>query len=115
MESYVGLVEVGVGLLPAGGGLTYLARRAAEMAGAANANADILAFLREGFTQAAMAKVGTSAIESRRFGYLQESDIVVPHKDELLYVASNQAKAMAEAGYRPPPRRPFPVAGRSAI
>src|SRR5215212_10876479 len=64
MESYVGLVEVGVGLLPAGGGLTYLARRAAEMAGAANANADILKFLGDGFTSAATAKVATSAIES---------------------------------------------------
>src|SRR5205085_6589370 len=101
MESYAGLVEVGVGLVPAGGGLTYIARRAAEMAGAANANADILAFLRDGFTSAAMAKVGTSAIESRKLGYLLWSDVVVPHKDELLYVASAQAKAMHESGYRP--------------
>jgi 3-hydroxyacyl-CoA dehydrogenase len=115
MESYMGLVEVGVGLLPAGGGLTYIARRAAEMAGAANANADILGFLRDGFTNAAMAKVGTSAIESRRFGYLLWSDVVVPHKDELLHVATAQAKAMHESGYRPPARTPFAVAGRSAI
>ena len=45
MESYMGLVEVGVGLVPGGGGLTYIARRAAEMATAGNANADILKFL----------------------------------------------------------------------
>jgi 3-hydroxyacyl-CoA dehydrogenase len=115
MESYVGLVEVGVGLIPAGGGLAYIARRAAERAGAANANADILAFLRDGFTNAAMAKVGTSAIESRKLGYLLQSDIVVPHKDELLFVASTQAKAMFDSGYRPPARAPFAVAGRSAI
>ena len=43
MESYMGLVEVGVGLIPGGGGLTYIARRAAEMAAAGNANADLLA------------------------------------------------------------------------
>ncbi len=115
IESYMGLVEVGVGLLPAGGGLTYIARRAAEMAGAANAITDVLAFLRDGFTNAAMAKVGTSAIESRRFGYLLWSDVIVPHKDELLHVASAQAKAMHDSGYRPPARTPFPVAGRSAI
>ena len=115
MESYVGLVEVGVGLIPAGGGLTYIARRAAEMAAAGNAGADPFAFLRDGFTNAAMAKVGTSAIESRKLGYLLWSDIVVPHKDELLFVASAQVKAMAASGYRAPARRPFPVAGRSAI
>src|SRR6185295_11876549 len=76
MESYVGLVEVGVGLIPGGGGLTYIARRAAEMAAAGNANADILAFLKDSFSNAAMAKVGTSAIESRRLGYLLDTDTV---------------------------------------
>src|ERR1700733_13589881 len=70
MESYMGLVEVGVGLIPGGGGLTYIARRAAEMASAGNANADIFKFLSDGFTAAAMAKVGTSAIDSRKLGYL---------------------------------------------
>ncbi|MBL8288358.1 MAG: 3-hydroxyacyl-CoA dehydrogenase/enoyl-CoA hydratase family protein [Rubrivivax sp.] len=114
MESYVGLVEVGVGLLPAGGGLTYIARRAAEMAAAGNANADIQKFLFDGFQSAAMAKVGTSAIESRKLGYLLWSDIVVPHKDELLFVALEQAKAMAASGYRAPAKTLFPVAGRSA-
>ena len=115
MESYVGLVEVGVGLIPGGGGLAYIARRAAEMATAANANADILKFATDGFTNAAMAKVGTSAIESRKLGYLVEGDIVVPHKDELLHVAITQAKAMAESGYRAPAKAVFPVAGRNAI
>jgi 3-hydroxyacyl-CoA dehydrogenase len=115
MESYMGLVEVGVGLIPGGGGLTYIARRAAEMASAANANADILKFLTEGFTAAAMAKVGTSAIENRKNGYLLWSDIVVPNKDELLYVASQQAKAMYESGYRAPAKAVFPVAGRNGI
>jgi 3-hydroxyacyl-CoA dehydrogenase len=119
METYIGLVEVGVGLIPAGGGLAYAARRAAEMAtasGATNlANVDILKFATEAFTNAAMAKVGTSALESKKLGYLIEGDIVVPHKDELLFVALTQAKAMFDSGYRAPPRAMFPVAGRSAI
>ena len=115
MESYMGFVEVGVGLLPAGGGLAYVARRAAEMAAAGNANADIQKFLIDGFTSAAMAKVGTSALENRKLGYLLDGDVVVPHKDELLFVAAAQVKAMAASGYRPPVRAPFPVAGRNAI
>ena len=115
MESYVGLVEVGVGLVPGAGGLTYIARRAAEMAVAGNANADVFAFVKDGFTNAAMAKVGASAIESRKLGYLIEGDLIVAHKDELLYVATQQAKALCSAGYRPPVKRLFPVAGRSGI
>ena len=114
MESYIGLVEVGVGLIPGGGGLTYIARRAAEMAAAGGASADLFPFIREGFTAAAMAKVGTSALESRKLGYLLDDDIVVAHKDELLFVAIAQAKAMADAGWRAPVRKRFPVAGRSA-
>ncbi|KNZ32686.1 MAG: 3-hydroxyacyl-CoA dehydrogenase [Methylibium sp. NZG] len=114
MESYVGLVEVGVGLIPAGGGLAYIARRASEMAAAGNANADIMKFATDGFTNAAMAKVGTSAIESRRLGYLLWSDVIVPHKDELLFVATQQARAMFDSGYRAPARAVFPVAGRNA-
>jgi len=111
MESYIGLVEVGVGLIPGAGGLTYIARRAAENARASTGK-DLLPFLTEGFTAAAMAKVGTSALESRALGYLLESDLVVPHKDELLYVAIHEAKAMFRAGYRAPHKRLFPVAGR---
>ena len=112
MESYIGLVEVGVGLVPGGGGLTYIARRAAEHQ-ARTTHKDLLPFLTEGFTAAAMAKVGTSALESRKLGYLLDDDIVVPNKDELLFVAINEAKAMFAAGYRPPLKRRFPVAGRS--
>lgn len=115
MESYMGLVEVGVGLVPGAGGLTYIARRAAEMAAAGNANADIFKFVTDGFTNAAMAKVGTSAIESRKLGYLLWSDVIVPNKDELLFVAIQQAKSMFDSGYRAPAKSLFPVAGRSGI
>ncbi len=114
MESYVGLVEVGVGLIPGGGGLTYIARRAAEAAAAASST-DLLAFVKEGFTAAATAKVGTSALESRQIGYLQDSDVIVAHKDELLFVAIAQVQAMAVSNWRAPLKALFPVAGRSGI
>ncbi|MES2977158.1 MAG: 3-hydroxyacyl-CoA dehydrogenase/enoyl-CoA hydratase family protein [Pseudomonadota bacterium] len=114
MESYIGLVEVGVGLVPGAGGLTYIARRAAEAA-QLSTNKDLMPFLTEGFTAAAMAKVGTSAHESRKLGYLLDSDLIVAHKDELLFIAASQARAMHDAGYRPPQRRLFPVAGRNGL
>ena len=114
MESYIGLVEVGVGLVPGAGGLAYISRRAAENA-VASTNKDIVPFLTEGFTAAAMAKVGTSAIESRKLGYLLDSDVIVPNKDELLSVAINEAKAMYNSGYRAPLKRSFAVAGRNGI
>ena len=118
MESYVGLVEVGVGLIPGGGGLAYLARRAAELLEASKgvsgmAGAELMGFVKEGFQAAAMAKVGVSAHESRKFGFLLDSDIIVPNKDEVLYVAIAQAKAMFESGYRAPAKRQFAVAGRN--
>ncbi len=114
MESYFGLVEVGVGLVPGAGGLTYIARRAAEKAESSTGR-DLLPFLTEGFTAAAMASVGTSAIESRKLGYLLASDVIVPHKDELLFVAINEARAMFGSGYRAPHKRLFAVAGRSGV
>ena len=114
MESYIGLVEVGVGLVPGAGGLAYIARRAAENA-ATSTNKDMLPFLTEGFTAAAMAKVGTSAIESRKIGYLLDSDVIVANKDELLFVAINEARAMFNSGYRAPLKRSFPVVGRNGL
>ena len=114
MESYIGLVEVGVGLVPGAGGLAYIARRAAENA-ARSTNKDLLPFLLEGFTAAAMATVGTSALESRKLGYLLDSDVIVPNKDELLFIALNEARALFNSGYRAPHRRPFPVVGRNGL
>jgi 3-hydroxyacyl-CoA dehydrogenase len=119
LESYIGLVEVGVGLLPGAGGLTYIARRAAEMAQAGRLQpdpyADILTYLKDGFTHAATARVSTSAIEARKMGFLLDSDVIVANKDELLFVAIQQAQALAESGYRPPQIETFPVAGRSGL
>ncbi|MFP5466536.1 MAG: 3-hydroxyacyl-CoA dehydrogenase, partial [Gammaproteobacteria bacterium] len=87
------------------------ARRAAENAKTSTGK-DLLPFLTEGFTAAAMAKVGTSAIESRAIGYLLDSDLLVPHKDEVLHVALNEARSLFKGGYRAPHKRLFPVAGR---
>jgi 3-hydroxyacyl-CoA dehydrogenase len=118
IETYVGLVEVGVGLIPGGGGLAYQARRAAELLETSkgvsgSTPVDLMAYIKEYFQASAMAKVATSAHEARKFGYLLDSDVIVANKDELLYVAIAQAKGMFESGYRAPAKRLFPVAGRS--
>ena len=110
VETYIGLVEVGVGLLPAGGGCKEFAQRAAKLA----RNGNILETLKDFYLAMATAKVGTSAEEGQQIGYLRESDIVVMNANELLYVAQAQVRALAASGYRPPlPPKAFPVAGRS--
>lgn len=107
-ESYIGLVESGIGLLPAGGGCKEFAWRAARQGG------DLLQALIKPFTAVAMAKVSNSAFEAQQIGYLREADCVIANVYELLYVARLQALALAGAGYRPPlPPAPFVVAGRS--
>jgi 3-hydroxyacyl-CoA dehydrogenase len=111
LESYIGLVEVGVGLLPAGGGCKEFALRAAQEA----KGGDAFPFLRRYFEAVAMAQVGRSAEHAREIGYLRPSDRVVMNRFELLAVAKAEARAMAEAGYRPPLKpRDIPVLGRSA-
>ncbi|RCS30701.1 3-hydroxyacyl-CoA dehydrogenase/enoyl-CoA hydratase family protein [Rhodanobacter denitrificans] len=107
LESYIGLVEAGVGLLPAGGGLHELAVRAAK----ANP-ADPFEELKKVFETVAMAKVSASAFEAKSLGLLRDSDVVVFNAYELLYVAKQVANALAESGYRPPLyQRAIPVAG----
>ncbi|MFC5435011.1 3-hydroxyacyl-CoA dehydrogenase/enoyl-CoA hydratase family protein [Rhodanobacter umsongensis] len=107
LESYIGLVEAGVGLLPAGGGLHELAVRAAK----ANP-ADPFEELKKVFETVAMAKVSASAFEAKQLGLLRDGDVVVFNAYELLYVAKQVANALAESGYRPPlPARAIPVAG----
>ena len=112
LESYIGLVEVGVGLLPAGGGLKEIAQRANAWA----KGGDAFPELGRLFRQVAMADVSKSADHARELGYLRPSDVVVLHPAELLHVAKAQARAMAESGHRPPlaPTR-IPVAGATGI
>jgi 3-hydroxyacyl-CoA dehydrogenase len=98
LESYIGLVEAGVGLLPAGGGCKEIALRASRPA----LNGDPFDAIRKMFETVAMAKVSSSAIDAKKLGLLRESDVVVFNAFELLYVAKNVASSLAEAGYRPP-------------
>nr|WP_306806039.1 3-hydroxyacyl-CoA dehydrogenase/enoyl-CoA hydratase family protein [Caballeronia sp. BR00000012568055] len=116
IETYMGLVEIGVGLVPAGGGLKEAALRAAEAASAVNATSDLLKFLQKSFENAATAKVSASAFDARVMGYLKASDTIVFNVFELLDIAKKEARALAASGYRPPLRaKQIPVAGRSAI
>jgi 3-hydroxyacyl-CoA dehydrogenase len=113
LESYIGLVEVGVGLIPGAGGLKEGALRAAAAGGAVGAN-DLLPFLRGWFENAAMAKVSTSALEAQRMGYLLSTDTVVFHRHELLWAAIGETYALHALGYRPPHQpRQVAAAGRS--
>ena len=112
LESYIGLVEAGVGLLPAGGGLKEFAERAAAWA----KGGDAFPELQRAFKQVAMGETSKSAEEARERGFLKPGDLVIFHPAELLYVAKQQARAMAESGVRPglPPAQ-IPVAGDTGI
>ncbi|GKS69822.1 3-hydroxyacyl-CoA dehydrogenase [Nitrosomonas sp. PY1] len=112
MESYIGLVEAGVGLLPAGGGCKEFALKAARNA----VDGDPFPRLKNYFQTIAMAELAKSAEQAKELGYLRHSDTIVMNRFELLHVAKAQASAMAETGYRPPLRvREIPVAGNTGI
>ena len=101
-ESYFGLVEAGVGLLPAGGGLKELVRRVLGAAMTAAPRSDALPLANRLLETVAMAKTSTSAAEARELGFLGEADVIVMHRDRLLHEAKRQVLAMAEGGYLPP-------------
>jgi len=112
LESYIGLVEVGVGLLPAGGGCKEFALRSAQNA----KDGDPFPQLKYYFQTVAMAELAKSAEQAKELGYLRLADTVVMHRFELLHVAKAQAMALAAVGYRPPLRnREIPVAGNTGI
>lgn len=113
LESYIGLVEAGVGLLPAGGGLKEIAVRASAAAGPGG---DVFAALKPWFETIAMGKVSASALEAKEMKLARENDVVAFNAYELLHVAKAQALALAESGYRPPlPARQVQVAGDVGI
>lgn len=115
LESYIGLVEAGVGLIPAGGGCKEFAIRAARDA-ARTATLDPMNFLQAVFQTVAMAKVSTSGHHARELGLLKAEDTVIAHPAELLYVARQQALALHASGWRAPlPALNIPVAGRNGI
>jgi 3-hydroxyacyl-CoA dehydrogenase len=112
LESYIGLVEAGVGLLPAGGGLKEIATRV----GLNPPNGDVHAGLKPYFEAVALGKVSGSALEAKELKLAREGDVVVFNAYELLHVAKAQARAMAESAYRPPVApKSIPVAGSIGI
>ncbi|MDF1645421.1 MAG: 3-hydroxyacyl-CoA dehydrogenase/enoyl-CoA hydratase family protein [Legionellaceae bacterium] len=107
-ESYPGLVEAGVGLIPAGGGSKEFALRAAQL----TVGQDIMPRLYPYFEQAAMGVVASSMPEAVERGFLRVKDTCVMHTGEVLFVALHQIKAMQAANYMPPIPERFKVAGR---
>jgi 3-hydroxyacyl-CoA dehydrogenase len=102
-ESYMGLVEVGVGLLPAGGGCRELLRRVVTPA-MKRADSDPLPFLGKVFENIAMAKVSASALQAQEMGFLTDCDRIIMKGEHVLAEAKREVLALAAAGYAPPPR-----------
>lgn len=107
-ESYPGLVEAGVGLIPGGGGCKEMAMRAAHQAG----NADLMAFIQPRFQQIATAFVAGSAPEAMQSGYLRASDAWLMHQNEVLFAALAKINELQALNYQPPLKASFKVAGR---
>jgi 3-hydroxyacyl-CoA dehydrogenase len=103
-ETYIGLVEVGVGLIPAGGGTKELTMRAMDLA-KKTPDADPLAFLKKTFETIAMGKVATSAQEARSWGILRDADRISMNGDRLIADAKAEVLALAETGYVQPVER----------
>jgi 3-hydroxyacyl-CoA dehydrogenase len=102
-DLFMGLVEVGVGVLPAGGGLKEIARRASEWA-AQVPDQDPYHAVRRGFEAVATAKVSMSAMEARENGFLSAQDGITFHKSRVIQDAKSQALGLAHMGWVPPDR-----------
>jgi 3-hydroxyacyl-CoA dehydrogenase len=103
-ELYMGLVETGVGVVPAGGGTKEMVLRS-----------DNFETLKRNFETIGMAKVSTSAAEARNLGLLNAGDRITFHRDRLLHDAKQIALALAGTGYAPPAPREVAAAGESAL
>jgi 3-hydroxyacyl-CoA dehydrogenase len=129
-ETYIGLVEAGVGLIPGGGGTKEMLLRAVDAAAALSGpdvrgqespsrfarSAEMQAALRRTLETIAMAKVSTSAVEARGLGLFSSSDRITLNRERLLLDAKTQAAALAEAGYAAPrPRTQIPAPGLAAL
>ena len=113
-ETYIGLVEVGVGVIPAGCGTKEMTMRAMDAAAKAP-DADPLAFLKATFETLGMGKVATSAQEGRAFGFLRDSDAISMNGDRLIQDAKQEVLNLAAAGYvQPVERTDITVLGESA-
>ncbi len=102
-ETYMGLVEVGVGLIPAGGGTKEMARRLISGPLHISPNLPPLPLVQKAFEQIALAKVSASALEAREMGYLEEDDRVIMNADHLISAARREVHDLAD-GYTPPER-----------
>ncbi len=112
-ELYMGLVEIGVGLLPAGGGCTNLWKKFIGSLPAAVSDVDRAKFFIPAFMNIAMAKVSMSAAEARASGFLGPVDRIVFNRDYLIGEAKKEVLKMVDAGYAPPVKRPIPVFGEA--
>lgn len=110
-ELYIGLVETGVGLLPAGGGATRMAEKVARWA----KGGLLLPHLRTAFENVGLAKVSTSADEAFAMGYLESEDLVVPNRGRLTAAALAQARLLADAGTISKPLEKIRVAGKNGL
>jgi 3-hydroxyacyl-CoA dehydrogenase len=104
-ETYIGLVEVGVGIIPAGCGTKEMLVRAMDSIPADMKDADPFPFVKRAFETIALAKVATSAEEARDFGFLREEDSISMNADRLIADAKKQVLALAAAGYVQPQQR----------
>jgi len=109
MNSYIGLVEVGIGALPAGCGSKEMTLRAFTN----KESDDIFPLLSKYFEQIAMAKVSASALEAKEMGYLKADDVIIANPNELLYVAKQQALALLDSGFKSPLDSTFKVVGKA--
>ena len=111
-ETYMGLVEVGVGLVPAGGGTKEMLLRA--MTGVPTPQSDPLPYVQKAFETVALAKVSTSGAEARRLGYLAATDGFTMNRERLIADAKAKALERVREGYvKPAPRTAVPVGGAS--
>ncbi len=120
-ETYMGLVEVGVGLLPGGGGCKEMLLRAIEKAHAVRPDGrgesvEMVEGMKRAFEIIGMAKVSTSASEARDLGFLSEGDLITMNRDRLLSDAKERALDLARAGYQAPvPRTDIPAPGENVL
>ena len=111
-ETYMGQVEVGAGLIPAGCGTKELLARFTARAPAGAA--DLLPYIRQAFERIGFGTVSTSAADARRLGLLRDTDAVTMNRERLLADAKAAALDLARAGYQPPPHDDVPVGGAGA-
>jgi 3-hydroxyacyl-CoA dehydrogenase len=111
LETYIGLVEVGVGIVPAGGGCKELVRRIVSPAVRAAPDTPVLPFVQRVFETIGLAKVATSAVEARELGFLEEHDVVVLNPDHQLAAAKREVLDLADSYVPPAPEASVYAAG----